>query len=157
MGLKDIKAALAGFDTEWQAPIYKALNGNAATLYRGASQQEFLLIAEQLSKVSGGSGLDLIALLLLPDGGADEFKQQLSDDIRYRLQRYGGGQVRNIEPTEKTEIATLELIAINEALMAANAVVMVESLSSHPLVIELQKKLKERYEVAMKCRREDAQ
>ena len=65
--------------------------------------------------------------------------------------------MRNIEPTEKTEIATLELIAINEALIAANAVVMAEDLSRHPLVIKLREKLKERYEVAMMCRQEGSE
>lgn len=59
---------------------------------------------------------------------------------------------RHIPIGEITNIHTLELIAKNEALMAANLVAADPELSRHPLVTELKRKLQESYEIAMRCR-----
>ena len=48
------------------------------------------LLAQEISQVSGGSGMDVIGLLLLDDSNPGLI-ERVSDDIRWRLDRYTPG------------------------------------------------------------------
>jgi hypothetical protein len=54
-----------------------------------STERELLLIAQDLSHISGGSGLYIIALFLLPEDVANlEMADKLISNIRHRLDRY---------------------------------------------------------------------
>jgi len=87
-----LKEALKGYDDQWTYPIWAAISKHAATLYGEADKHQMAVIAQELSQVSGGSGLDIIALLLRPDEFAKpELTEKLIGDVQWRLNRYKPG------------------------------------------------------------------
>ncbi|MGL5062952.1 MAG: hypothetical protein ACRC62_23495 [Microcoleus sp.] len=90
--MKCLKKALAGCDAAIAVDIWALLSANGRTFYGGASQDQIMSIAQQLSQVSGGSGLDLIALALSSDTQIDsQAVEDLTRQVRWRLDRYTPG------------------------------------------------------------------
>lgn len=86
MSASHLKQALEKCAPEIVEPILAFLSGHASRL--DASDQEVEQLGYALSQISGGSGLDLITLYLLPKTGCKRQSKRLIERIQWRLDRY---------------------------------------------------------------------
>lgn len=77
MALQHIDSWLKDFDIEYRVPIYGIIAIYSRVLYNGATREQIERLAYNLSQVSGGSGLDIAALLMTDKPESDEFVKEL--------------------------------------------------------------------------------
>ena len=90
MAIQHLTGALSSYEIERRVPIMCLVYQYLSALYSGLTERELLNLGQELSQVSGGSGMDIIGLLLLQDD-APELIERLSNDICWRLDRYVPG------------------------------------------------------------------
>ena len=90
MAVQHLTDALSSYDIEWRVPIMQLVSQHLPSLYSVLDERGLHLIAQELSQVSGGSGMDILGLLLLDDSNPGLI-ERISDDIRWRIDRYTSG------------------------------------------------------------------
>ena len=90
MAVQHLVDALSSYNIEWQVPIMQLVSQHIPSLYSVLDERGLHLIAQEMSQVSGGSGMDILGLLLLDDSNSGLI-ERISDDIRWRLDRYDPG------------------------------------------------------------------